>query len=648
MMGNCELLRNALEVRLHSIKNLLGLVILAFLATRTTHAQDPSPAAIISVGPNVQISKQFSTLPHYENWAAGDPDHSGRLLACSGVEYQQHAARGPHCYASFDGGKTWSMVLKADEGRAVGDPYMAYGRGDTVYYTVIVRPRIVTTRSIRIYRSVDGGKNWADTGLLPFVDRQSIIVDKTGGKYAGRVYLSGVDVIPGVDGGQASSLHLFTSKDGGATFSGPVQRATIDGGSLIGSMVSVVLSDGTLAMITAHVKKDRTLFPVGDDFDRGPNAQLRMLTSTDGGETIQPAVMVSEWYLDYGRSEGAVFAQLAIDPGSTHFKDRLYTVWPDAGSGRVDIRFAYSADSGKTWSAPIIVNDDRPPVEMTSGPDHMLPAVAVNRQGVVLVAWYDRRESGDNMGWKIRAAASLDGGQTFSPSTVVSDAANVFAARTEWILEPEPRIRLAGSPRSKGRPLSVDVGLNNFTLSGGHTSGLAVDAGGVFHPVWVDNRTGVPQLWTASITVRGTVEKHGAPILAGLDDITEKVTLAVQSNRYDRNTNTVSITARLKNNSRETLRAPIRVRVTSLTSQLGVPALQGADNGLRGVGAILDLSSLIPAGGLLPDSVSAPKAFNFRFSDLRPLQAGREFRALTSRGGGYGLLHFDLRIFGRP
>jgi hypothetical protein len=32
--------------------------------------------------------------------------------------------------------------------------------------------------------------------------------------------------------------------------------------------------------------------------------------------------------------------------------------------------------------------------------------------GVVVVAWYDRRESSDNMGWRIRAAASLDGGVT--------------------------------------------------------------------------------------------------------------------------------------------------------------------------------------------------------------------------------------------
>jgi hypothetical protein len=37
---------------------------------------------------------------------------------------------------------------------------------------------------------------------------------------------------------------------------------------------------------------------------------------------------------------------------------------------------------------------------------------------------------------------------------------------------------------------------------GGDTAGLAADAAGAFRAVWVDNRTGVPQVWTASVTVR--------------------------------------------------------------------------------------------------------------------------------------------------
>ena len=315
-----------------------------------------------------------------------------------------------------------------------------------------------------------------------------------------------------------------------------------------------------------------------------------------------------------------------------------------AAPGRTDIRFAYSADSGKTWSVPIIVNDDRLPAEGARGSDHMLPAIGVNKDGVVLVAWYDRRESGDNMGWKIRTAASLDGGDTFTPSTVVSDAANVFTDRTEWVLEREPRViggGTIGMPRSSRRhPIAVDLSINDFFLSSGHTSGLAVGADGVFHPVWVDNRTGVPQLWTAPVTVRGAVEQHGASTLATLDDITENLTLFVESNRYDRSMNRLTLAARLKNTSKDAVRAPVHARLIGLTSQLGVPTVVGADNGLSGVGAIWEFTS--PGGVILPDSGTASKTLTFGLSELRPLVPTKVRPNFTS-----GLVHFDIRVYGR-
>jgi hypothetical protein len=45
------------------------------------------------------------------------------------------------------------------------------------------------------------------------------------------------------------------------------------------------------------------------------------------------------------------------------------------------------------------------------------------------------------------------------------------------------------------------------SLNGGDTVGLAADAKGVSHPMWIDNRTGTHQVWTASVTVRGAVRR---------------------------------------------------------------------------------------------------------------------------------------------
>src|SRR5881628_2391 len=108
-----------------------ALLILVLVAAPAVEAQ--GPGSMISVGPNVQVSKPFPRLAHYENLAAGDPAHLGRLLACSTVAHQDLAAQGYHCYASFDNGETWSTVLELDEGPRNSDPAMTYGRGDTVF-----------------------------------------------------------------------------------------------------------------------------------------------------------------------------------------------------------------------------------------------------------------------------------------------------------------------------------------------------------------------------------------------------------------------------------------------------------------------------------------------------------------------------------
>ena len=157
--------------------------------------------------------------------------------------------------------------------------------------------------------------------------------------------------------------------------------------------------------------------------------------------------------------------------------------------------------------------------------------------------------------------------------------------------------------------------------------------------MWIDNRTGVPQFWTAPVTVRGTVEKHGASALAALNDITDKLTLFVESNRYDRATNTLTLTARLKNTSKDTVRGPVHARLVGLRSQLGVPAVEGADNGSTAVGAIWNFT--VPGPALLPDSATALKTLAFHLTDVRPLLPTRVRPNFTS-----ALVHFDLRLYG--
>jgi len=162
---------------------------------------------------------------------------------------------------------------------------------------------------------------------------------------------------------------------------------------------------------------------------------------------------------------------LAIDRSPGVFRGRIYAVWPDARlQRRTQIFFSYSDDTAQTWSEPHVIGDDAGQLKSDNRPNNFMPMVAVNKEGVVGISWYDRRDNPDNLGYWVRFSASLDGGATWLPSVRISTHAN---------------LKEEGDSR----------------FNGGDTAGLTADAEGIFHSLWIDNRTGVHQMWTATVVV---------------------------------------------------------------------------------------------------------------------------------------------------
>jgi hypothetical protein len=566
----------------------------------------------IVVGPNVQVSKAFKDSAHYENFAAGDPDHPGRLISCSMVFPIPNKDRMGNvditiCYVSFDDGKSWEATLI--EPKPSMDPAMVYGRNDDLY---VANCKLPTTPDYSaIYKSTDGGHKWSEMSRLPIDDREWIAFDRTSSKYAGRLYAVGTGASRTISG-SCETLQVFRSLDGGKTFLGPVSGGCLPAGREFTVASSVaVLSDGVLVVMFEEELPDK-------------NREIHIVSSEDGGETFSKSRKIADegWVGAFSDLHGLHhIPQLAIDPGSLVFKDRLYAVFERIVSDRVQIQLSYSSDKGKTWSEPVTVNDDRSPEPDGKGPDHMLPAVAVNKDGIVLIAWYDRRDAKDNLGWKLRAAASLDGGETFSASVPVTDTASSSPNQsTPW----EQDLYSYGFQRDGTAELLVL--LDDFFRTGGHTSGLAVGIDGTFHPTWIDYRTGIAQLWSAAVRVTGAVNKNGSADLAELEDISKSVTAQLFGPSLDRATGTLSIKVQLKNTSKETVEGPVKVRVIGLESAWGVLEITNADNGEKGTGAVWDLSKELSAGRLLPMKLSALKLLTFRLSDLRPAGDARSFR----------------------
>jgi uncharacterized protein YodC (DUF2158 family) len=172
------------------------------------------------------------------------------------------------------------------------------------------------------------------------------------------------------------------------------------------------------------------------------------------------------------------YPRLAVDSGSAKFAGRVYCVWRDGhGLDESYILFASSRDGGATWTSPVIVSEQ--PAGADAGPDYGadIPAIAVNKDGIVAVTWYDRRGLPKHtvnpdgvippaLGYNARIRVSCDGGETWQSSVLLNE-----------------------------------VPMRGDRLEARHWTGLAAAADGRFHAVWISDATGKRQVWTAAIRV---------------------------------------------------------------------------------------------------------------------------------------------------
>ncbi len=616
-----------------------GISVLLLAASLGISSVGSAQDAPISVGRNVQVSKVNGDRQHWETQVAADPTHPERLVGCSIISPAEKSLNAiDHktvVYTSSDGGGSWRPTLELGPELISRDPTCEFGPDGTAYFAAFAFSVSVnspeswrrsqpetSTKKLFVYRSKDGGKTWLPPAALPIIDRPFLAIDRTNGKYRGRIYITGAGGDKRTDTNRRLTMPtLFYSRDGGTTFEDPTHLISDDIHPLIGPGNSVVLSDGTLIWPFGDLKEyQASLFDdqqgIQENKPGHSNARLRVITSDTGGKSFSEAASISDWYLRFYDRVNSM-PSVAVDGTLGAFKDRIYVGWSDARSGRTEILVSSSADKGKTWSKPIVVDDDLPRAKPGDGPDDHMPALAVNSGGVVGVMWYDRRDNPDNLGWYARFSASLDGGETFLPSVRVSEAPYFLDPRKPVALDQEADARGGGTH---------EIFMSAFAFMGGDTVGMAADANGIFHPFWIDNRTDVPQIWTAPVTVIGKALKNGSTDLQDLADITDKVDVDFRNAHYDPESRIVSAEIYLKNHSEQELTGPVKVRVLSLGSTVGPTEILNSDNKSARSGAIWDFSALLPGARLRPGETSEPKSIRMRITDPKlfyPIAATR-------------------------
>ena len=577
-------------------------------------AQVPSSqSARVTVSPNVLASRD-GNVPHVEMSLAVNPNDAKNLVGAAITLTGSKGDWATKTYASWDGGVTWrDSRFDAPHETGAFDPQVGFGIHGTAYFAtlnIVKDEKGNSHAALLFYRSEDGGKNWGKpTDLGYSYDHEMLVVDHTPGRFAGRVYLSALYGYPNYHVG------VFRSDDDGKTFVGPVEAASGGGKVGINTLSNIVLlRDGILAVPYVDFEFD----PTRAKNSRSSN--LWLVTSNDGGVSFSSPVRIGAQEYDASNYDSLRYFSpgVAAADHSDKFPDRIYVAWNDLRAGRFRMFLSYSKDRGKTWSEPKAVDSGSPAAMQYQ------PSIAVNKDGIVAVTWFDTRNATDQWRYDQYMAISTDGGETFQPSVRLSSDSSVPDGDGNQALIPS-------AISMQGRLLLSFTSAYSRWPNGGDYMGLVADKEGDFQSFWADSRTGTFQAMTSRIQV-SVPEAEGKPTPQAKTpektevDLSKSIELLFGATHYDSATKTVTIPIMMKNISDKTIYSPLHLELVSVgggfewedaeDNKKFAPVTLNASNGKPAAGAFFDFTPALGSDGvLLPGSVSGSIPWSMKVVD---------------------------------
>lgn len=313
---------------------------------------------------------------------------------------------------STDGGTTFThkRLPSAPSRLTAGDPCLAFGVNNEIYYSTLVRtpeaPLI-----IGVAKSTDQGATFSSVvdastkANNPFdaQDKEWMTVDtQVQSPFRGNVYVSWTTFTP-----TGSYISFSRSTDGAASFEPPIILSPVDNTfSVQGSMLATN-TNGELYLL--HLDSHFNI-----------NFGITLTKSTDGGKTFSQPIsivnndLVSSTLTGTNRVRSSPFPYLVIDK-----KNNLHITYSGKATtlrDREDVYYVRSTDQGLSFSNPKRVNDDNTTTAQS------FPSIAITDDGVIGIKWADRRNDPINDSLTdIYMAISKDGGNTFSKNFRITD-----------------------------------------------------------------------------------------------------------------------------------------------------------------------------------------------------------------------------------
>ncbi len=390
-------------------------------------------------------------------------------------------------FITTDGGVTWyggDTLNNTNTQR--GDPAPVIDKnGHFIYGHLNSSTNFGAVTGMGMNYSTDRGITWSPT--IPIVnaggsdaDKNLIGTDDTPtSPFYGNTYMAWTKFTAG----NLPAVILVTrTTDGGLTWSAAQQVNTASSSSF-SQGADVAVGPNGHAYISWAEESNTSPYP---------SVSVGFAKSTDGGATwtftntaYPTSGMRSASFNGWGVRVND-FPRIAVDKSAGPRRGWIYIVQPERGGSvagsDADITLRRSTDGGTTWSSGVRVNQDA----MNNGKVQFFPAITVDDGGGINVVYYDNRNyanTGDSC--EIYMSRSIDGGNTWT-DIKVSD--------------------------HSFRPKNVP-GVNSM----GDYIGITTGNGKVW-PVWMDDRSGMYDVWTSGINVADPTDPNPPTDVAAFSD----------------------------------------------------------------------------------------------------------------------------------